>query len=236
MEDAKVRLAHKIAGEITLSEEAGKTIRKWREIFKVSQKELADQLTVNPSVISDYESGRRQSPGIKMIKKVVNALIELDSKKGGEMTMQLGSMLSETPMDVIMDIKEFDKPIEAKKIVEAVDGVIVCGKEYLNRHIFGYTVVDSLKAIVEFSPLELTKIYGSTTERALIFTKVTSGKSPMIAIKLTSFRPAIVVFHGLENPHPLAIKLAEKERIPLIISKSESIEKMISDLRNKLPG
>lgn len=232
MEEVKLRLAKKIAGEITLSENAGKTIRKWREIFKVSQKELADELKVNPSVISDYESGRRSSPGIKMVRKVIEAILRIDEKKGGENTMQMGSALSETPLDLIIDIKEFNKPVEIQKIVEAVKGDVVSGDNFLNKHIFGYTVVDSLKAIVEFSPLELTRVYGTTTERALIFTKVSTGKSPMIAIKLTNFRPSVVVFHGLQTPHPLALRLAEKERIPLVVSREESVEKVIENLRN----
>jgi putative transcriptional regulator len=109
MEEVRVRLAHKMAGEITLSDTAGKTIRKWREIFKLSQKELADELRVNPSVISDYESGRRSSPGIKMVKKIVNALLNLDAKKGGENTLKMGATLTEAPLDVIIDIKEFDR-------------------------------------------------------------------------------------------------------------------------------
>ena len=53
----------KIAGEITLAAEPGKTIRKWREEFGLSQYELADAMEVSHSVISDYESGRRKSPG-----------------------------------------------------------------------------------------------------------------------------------------------------------------------------
>jgi predicted transcriptional regulator len=39
--------------------------------FKISQTELADHLKLSPSVISDYESGRRKSPGIQTIKKII---------------------------------------------------------------------------------------------------------------------------------------------------------------------
>jgi putative transcriptional regulator len=232
MDDARSKLAHKMAGEITLSDDAGKTLKKWREIFKISQKDLSQALKINPSVISDYESGRRSSPGIKMVKKMVDAMLDLDAKKGGDNVSKMGSGYSEAPLDVIIDINEFNKPVEAKKIVEAVEGEVVYGADLLNRHVFGYTVVDSLKAIVEFNPLELARLYGATTERALIFTKVTTGKSPMIAIKLTSFRPSIVIFHGVKELNPIAVKIAERERLPLIISKSESVEKMISNLKN----
>ena len=55
----KRELAEKIAGEITLSEDPGATLRKWRTDFSVSQTDLAAELDVSSSVISDYESGRR---------------------------------------------------------------------------------------------------------------------------------------------------------------------------------
>jgi len=77
----KNALSEKIAGEITLSPKPGQTIRKWRNVFDISQTELANHLKLSPSVISDYESGRRKSPGIQTIKKVIGALIEIDEKK-----------------------------------------------------------------------------------------------------------------------------------------------------------
>ena len=49
------QLREKIAGEITLSLDPGKTIRKWREEFGVSQQDLAKHLGMSPSVISAYE-------------------------------------------------------------------------------------------------------------------------------------------------------------------------------------
>ena len=55
----------KIAGEITISETPGITIKKWREEFGISQMELSKFMEVSPSVISDYESGRRKSPGLR---------------------------------------------------------------------------------------------------------------------------------------------------------------------------
>ena len=61
------QVREKIAGEICLSDEPGRTIRKWREQFHISQQELSKHLGVSPSVISDYEAGRRKSPGIVVI-------------------------------------------------------------------------------------------------------------------------------------------------------------------------
>ena len=74
----KHALSEKIAGEITLSSKPGRTIRKWRNVFGINQTELAKHLKLSPSVISDYESGRRKSPGIRTIRKIIEAFIEID--------------------------------------------------------------------------------------------------------------------------------------------------------------
>lgn len=78
-----MELEEKIAGEITMSDNPGKTIKKWREEFRISQLELSEYLKITPSVISDYEKGRRKSPGVASIRKIVNALIEIDKARGG---------------------------------------------------------------------------------------------------------------------------------------------------------
>src|SRR6266566_2354765 len=56
-------LREKIAGEIALSDQPGKTMRKWREELHISQTDLANHMRVSPSVISDYEAGRRDAGG-----------------------------------------------------------------------------------------------------------------------------------------------------------------------------
>src|SRR3990172_11584093 len=81
---SKELLAKRIAGEIVLSPDAGKVIQKWRNIFKIPQRRLADEMKIMPSVISDYENGRRKSPGIKVVKRIVSAMIVLDEKAGSK--------------------------------------------------------------------------------------------------------------------------------------------------------
>ena len=49
-------LARRIAGEIVLSRNPGATMRKWREIFGVSQTRLSKEMGLSPSVLSDYET------------------------------------------------------------------------------------------------------------------------------------------------------------------------------------
>src|SRR5437879_7122801 len=79
-------LREKIAGEIALSDQPGKTMRKWREELRISQTELAIHMRVSPSVISDYEAGRGTSPGIKTIQRLVDALLEIDQRTGQKLT------------------------------------------------------------------------------------------------------------------------------------------------------
>ncbi len=222
-------IANKIAGEITLSENPGKTLKKWREIFGENQKQLAREINVTASVVSDYESGRRKNPGTTYIKKSVEALISLDKKAGGELSQRLEK---QGRSSAILAIREFLEPVEAKKLVKKVKGKVVWGKT-LKKEIWGITVVDSIQAILSLSDREFAGIYGSTTQRALVFTKVQTGRSPMIALKVTQPKPAMVVLHGLqpENVDKLAIKIAEISNTPLIVSAIKEEEKLIEKIR-----
>jgi len=232
LEKEKEALAKRIAGEITLSSDPGKTMRKWREIFGISQTELAEYLGVSSSVISDYEGGRRKSPGASTIRKFVEALLEIDERRGGNVIKAFSKTLgSEFPTSAILDIREFALPVTVKKIVDAVKGEVAANIDLLDRRIYGYTVVDSIQAILEMSSEEFLKLYGWTTERALVFTKVTTGRSPMIAIRVQGLKPAVVVLHGVKRLDDLAVKIAEKERVPLVVSKVETESELIMNLR-----
>ncbi|WP_010480166.1 helix-turn-helix domain-containing protein [Thermococcus zilligii] len=232
LEKEKEALARRIAGEITLSSDPGKTMRKWREIFGVSQTELAEHLGVSSSVISDYEGGRRKSPGAGTIKKFVEALLEIDEARGGNVIKAFSRTIDvELPTSAILDIREFAVPMTVKELIEAVKGEVVACEEAVNRVIYGYTVVDSIQAILEMSSEEFLKLYGWTTERALVFTKVSTGRSPMVAVRVQGLKPAVIVLHGVKKLDELAVKLAQRERIPLIVSRIEGEPELINSLR-----
>lgn len=228
----KENLSKKIAGEICLSESSGAMIKKWRNIMKISQRDLANEVDVMPSVISDYESGRRKSPGIRIVKKFVDAMIKIDEERGGKVIREFSNFpVSGSISSAIYDIREFTQPIDVKKFVKALDGkMIVEGDQ---KELCGYTVIDSLKAIINFSPSELVKIYGSTTERALIFTNVHTGRSPMIAIKVTSLKPNLLIFHGTDNIDEIAKRIAEVEGIPVAVTNVKTIDDVVKKLRKK---
>jgi putative transcriptional regulator len=207
------QVREKIAGEICLSEEPGKTIRKWREQFSISQQELSRHLGVSPSVISDYEAGRRKSPGITTIRKIVDAFLQIDERTGGAVLKQY-SLASKT--DSIISIKEFAHEVLADELVDNIDGENLTPAISLDKHIHGYTVIDSIRAITTLSSFDYLKIYGWSSQRALVFTGVRFGRSPMIAIRAHPLKPAMVVYQKPEQVDELAVRLAELESIPLI--------------------
>ncbi|MBR9681890.1 MAG: helix-turn-helix domain-containing protein [Candidatus Altiarchaeota archaeon] len=227
------KLAIRMAGEISLAENPGVVIKKWRDIFNISQKELSRKLQVSPSVISDYESGRRKSPGTKFVSRIVTSLLVVDEGRGGKVIKEYGKLMEGTKFfEAILAIKEFAEPRKIKEIIRVSESEFLVGEKNLDNAVYGYTVVDSVKAILELSPLELSMIYGSTTQRALFFTRVKRGRSPLLAIKLTSLRPSLVVLHGIEgSPDPLALELAKRERLPLAFSHVDTVENLVSKLR-----
>ena len=221
----KVELKEKIAGEITLSEEPGVTIRKWREAFNLNQQELAGHLRISPSVISDYESGRRKSPGVATVKKIVDAFIDMDEKGGGRI---LKRYESEKQNKAILSMKEFPVPLTAKKFVASIKGKNL-SRNTLESDVHGYTVIDSIRAIVSLDSSDYLKIYGWSSQRALIFTGVRYGRSPMVAIRAHPLKPAMVVFQRPERVDDLALKLANLERIPLVVT-NLSVQRLIEIL------
>src|SRR3989344_3581806 len=112
------QLATVIAGEIALSKDPGSSMKKWREIFGVSQTELAEVLKISSSTISDYEGGRRKSPGIGVVARLVESLTEIDRTRGGKVKKQLEKNFS--PKSEIFDIFEFSKAIDGKRFAELI--------------------------------------------------------------------------------------------------------------------
>ena len=223
-------LAKRIAGEIVLSSNPGQTMRKWRGLLNVNQMELADELELSPSVISDYETGRRQSPGSGFIKRYVLALLDIDQRRGGDYIRQMARITID-PSDVFTDIREFTQPVTVEQLCRAVDAEILTVKEKLDNQVLGYTIIDSVKAITTLSGLDFYRIFGATSERALVFTEVTQGRSPMIAVKISPFKPRVVILHGkIRKIDPLAVSLAEHEGIPLGYSRLPSEEELVDAL------
>ena len=222
-------LARRIAGEIILSSKPGATMRKWRELFAISQMRLSDKMRVSGSVVSDYESGRRPSPGTKFVRRFVWALVKIDEERGGRFFKEF-SRLTSSPTNAIVDLREFPIPIRVEYLCRAIDGKSVACLDKYVKEVQGYTVVDTNKAVETLSGLEFSQLFGATTERALVFTNMENGISPMLIVRVSSLKPRLVVFHG-SVPDEYSIRLAEYDGIPLMYSSLPSVDQIVKSLR-----
>jgi len=222
-------LARRIAGEIILSGKPGATMRKWRELFAVSQTTLSDKMAISSSVVSDYESGRRQSPGTRFVRRFVWALLKIDEEHGSRFIREFAKLTS-SPSMAVLDLREFPIPVHVEYLCKAIRGeVLACSSSYV-KEVYGYTVVDSKKAVETLSGLEYSQLLGATTERALIFTNIGMENSPMMIVRINNLKPRVVVFHGVK-PDEYSIRLAEYDRIPLLYSGLPSVELLVKSLR-----
>jgi putative transcriptional regulator len=222
-------LGRRIAGEIILSSKPGATMRKWRELFAVSQISLSEVMGLSSSVISDYESGRRKSPGAKFIRRFVHSLLQIDEQKGSRFIREFAKLTS-SPSMAVVDLREFPIPVRVEYLCRAINGEVKACKEKYVKEVNGYTVVDSRKAVEAYSGSDYAQLFGATTDRALIFTNVESGCLPMMIVRVNSLKPRVVVFHKTE-PDQEAIRIAEYEQIPLIYSNAASVEQLVKSLR-----
>ncbi|MEW6529160.1 MAG: helix-turn-helix domain-containing protein [Candidatus Micrarchaeota archaeon] len=222
----KIKL--EIAGEISFSDNPGSTMRKWRELFGISQIELARYLGISVSTISDYEANRRKSPGIAIVKRFVNSLFEIDLQKGGVMNQRFRETQKNT--DDYFKVHEFARGITIADFAKLIGGKILTNCDLAEaKQIYGYTLIDSLKVILEMPSSYFQYIYGNISERAFIFIGVSTGRSPMVIIRVSSSKPSVIVLHGIEEVDKLALKISEKERIPIITTKLD-----IGEIKEKL--
>ena len=231
------RLARRIAGEIALSGSPGKSMRVWRERFRLPQIVLAEHIGISPSVISDYESGRRKSPGTSTIRRFVMALLSIDERNGGQTMSAFVRLMDVSLVDlnIVLAMSDFPLPISSREFCKQLKCTIVAGEKYIDRALFGYTLVDVERAVKELNSDAFLKLFGATTERCLLFTNVNTGRAPMIAIKSQEFKPALVILHGVGEVDRLALELSEQMRIPLAVSKIGSLDTLTRELRDLEP-
>ena len=222
------KLKAEIAGEIVLAEKPGEVLRKWREVFEITQTELARYLNVSPSTISDYESGRRSNPGINVIKKFVNALFEIDIEKGKKVISKL--LEGELSHEEYFQVKEFTSSLLLTDFVSLIKGkILVNEKVAMNIKIHGIVIINSIKVMLEM-PQEMFKLLNiHAMDKAFIFLDVSTGRSPLVVIRIAPNKPKAVVLHNLEKVDELAIKIAEREKIPLIMTNTP-IQEILKEL------
>ncbi|RLI47520.1 MAG: transcriptional regulator, partial [Candidatus Thorarchaeota archaeon] len=143
----------------------------------------------------------------------------------------------EITSDAILDSREFGVPVPARLMVEHLDCRVLTHDNLLDRDIYGYTALDSVKAIVSLTPQQLLKLYGGTTQRGAILANVTTGRSPMVAIKSSQIgtsaavKPAVAILQGVKELDPLAIKIADSIHLPLCVSEIRTAEELVREIR-----
>ena len=225
MEQSSNEALAKIAGNVVAAPDPGRAMRAWREKLSIRQVTLAKALGISASVLSDYESGRRPSPGVQFVRKYIEALVKLDEGKG----RVVSRLVSSDKDEAILSIGEFTTPVEASRLLRGLDATILVGDPDTVK-LYGYTVVDSIKTIYALSGYDFYRIFGATTERALVFTKVGMGRSPLVAIRVSQLKPRVVVIHGPHEVDPLAVDLARREGLVLALSSAGSEEAIIAAL------
>ncbi len=229
--DARTRLARRIAGEVATSDEPGATLRKWRTDFDVSQTDLADALGVSPSVVSDYESGRRSNPGIDVVRRTVEALLDVDEARGGRRVRQFARVHSAGfENDVVYDLREYQTAVSLDRVYEALGATPLTegGRDVVH----GHTVINSVAAITRLSSEEFYRLYGQSTDRLLVFTGVTRGESPLVALRVVTPTPNAVLLHGLapDEVWEHAPALARADGVSLAAS-TTALEETLAALR-----
>jgi putative transcriptional regulator len=106
-----------------------------------------------------------------------------------------------------------------QKLIKEIDGEVVTSAAIsLDRSIKGFTLIDGVETIKTLTAANYPNLYGWSTERALVFTRIQYGRSPMIAIRIHPVKPLMVVYHQPGGVDPLAVQLAERENLPLVIT------------------
>jgi len=238
---ARQQLAEHIAGEVTMSDDPGATLAKWREEFDVTGAALADAIDVSPSVVSDYESGRRDSPGIGVVRRFVEGLLDIDEARGGDRLRQFARVLSAGfESDIVHDLREYPATVPLRRFYSAVDATEVTDgrgdaggrSRGRGRSVAGHTVINSIEAISRLSSEEFYRLYGQSTNRALVFTNVTRGEGPLVALRVVKPTPTAVVLHGLSEAAlwEHAPELASADGYSLAVTE-QPLEEMLAALR-----
>ncbi|MFB6110451.1 MAG: helix-turn-helix domain-containing protein [Halodesulfurarchaeum sp.] len=231
--DSRQELAERIAGEVTLSSEPGRTLRKWRTDFEVPQTDLARELDVSPSVISDYESGRRENPGTDLVARFVRALLAIDGRRGGDHARQFARVLSAGfDSDVVLDLREYSRSIPLADFYERIEATEVVAGD--RQSVSGHTVIDSIAAITQLPSEEFYRLYGQSTNRVLGFTNVTRGESPLVALRVVNPKPNAVLLCGLSESElwDHASALARRDGVSLAVTEldGESLRTRLTEL------
>lgn len=233
------QLLQKILGDIAANEEYGFVMKKWRELFNITQAKVAQELNIKPSVISDYEGSRRRSPGIGFVRKYVNTIIklsEIHEKESFEKVKKLLGIVNETN-------SLLNKTFESKN-TESILNLLNAEKltRRKNSEFFQECIFFSNKISHVLTKMPSKKLFNhfkNSTDKFFIFSKVKSGRIPLILLNLLSKTnkskmPGLIIFQTNDEfkLSRFVRRMAERNKITLGITNKEisEIKKIVEKL------
>ena len=99
--------------------------------------------------------------------------------------------------DIVHDLREYSTSVPVERLYEALDATEVAPGD--DDHVSGHTVINSIEAITRLPSEEFYRLYGQSTNRALVFTDVTRGESPLVALRVVNPTPNAVILHGVDE-------------------------------------
>ncbi|VVB75465.1 Uncharacterised protein [Candidatus Tiddalikarchaeum anstoanum] len=231
-------LFQRILGDVVANEEYGLVMKKWRELFSVTQAEIAGKLDVKPSVISDYENSRRRSPGIVFIRSYVNALIVLGELRNKDLHDSVKKELDIKKANDNLIIKTFNKPKNNSYLIKLLRAkpVTKTNSSAINGLIFFHDNIS--RVLMKLPTYKLLNEMKKVGSYAYIFSNVKSGNLPLILLTLLSkinktSMPALVIFQSDSfKPSNFSKKTAEKKNITLAVTGKDvkDIKKIIEKM------
>ena len=132
---------------------------------------------------------------------------------------------------MVHDLGEYTARVPLDRFYDAIGATELVGGE--EDTVAGHTVINSIAAITRLSSDEFYQLYGQSTNRALVFTDVTRGESPLVALRVVTPTPNAVVLHGLEEDAlwDHAVDLARIDGFSLAVADSD-LDEMLAGLRD----
>ena len=100
----------------------------------------------------------------------------MDKARGGTIIQKFTER--EKPTREFFEVHEFARSISLKDFITLIKGKVITNEDLVDsRRIYGYTLIDSIKVILEMPFSYFQNLYGNVNERAFVFMGVSTGRS-----------------------------------------------------------
>ncbi|MFX1511003.1 MAG: hypothetical protein ACFFCQ_00235 [Promethearchaeota archaeon] len=226
-----------IAADIVLSDDLGSCLRKWLNLFNLSQTDVSEHLGVGSSVISDYLRSRRKSPGILWIKNYIRALIELEEINNFTTLSILAPVIKKIgSIDPIITAIPFISPLSLTQFCDVIKATILFPfrvENELEIYILGILGIDAHEILERYTPnfkgnsLEIANI-------AIMFENTQTGRGifSILPKKDPMFNPVWVFPEKRINSSIInnSVRKLRKAKVIILSSEFESIQQVLSNL------